>query len=391
LDTPMYMMTRGEAKRHQVWLLPHEGNAPAELLDQVQRAWNARPHLFNGEWIAKTGVLGNFVQHGPLKFPDMDRFIQSWDDSELGKVRYGIRDFRETAWCQNYRGRGANALLEYFSSGRPQWQEYFEQVMAHNLDVDTIHFEPDHPEWIGAIRQYSPYHTTGGPSGSINSNCQDQFLHFFFTGEPDSLRGATLMADYISRFSADQGRSARQEGWPLAQMAMAFLWTGRPEYRRAGEGFLEFAHLYTHPRRGSYVELHGSFSHRGAVPFMTGYLGYGLIRYHQATGDEKAARLLVALAESVVSETGDGNGGFWYSPNPTHRMWGSPQWSALVGGMLAYSYRLTGDPWFAQQAKLCYDRIVLGGGPSLDMAPLMGEMLSGIEAATSRGDLGKRG
>jgi hypothetical protein len=165
------------------------------------------------------------------------------------------------------------------------------------------------------------------------------------------------------------------------------MWTGKSKYIEAAEGFLHFAHRYTHPRRGAYDEVHSSFSHRGIVPFMTGYLGFGLIRYHQATGDKSAARLLVALSESVVSETGDGNGGFWYSPCPTQRMWGSVSWSALIGGMLAYSYRLTGDAWFAREAKICYDRIASDGGPSLDMAPLMGEMLAGIELATQRGDV----
>ena len=387
LDSPLYMMTRGEAKRHEVWLWAHDGEVTADTLNGVQKAWDARPHLLNGQWIARSGVLGNFAQHGPANFLEMDRFLQTWDSSELSTVRYGMRDFRETRWCQNYRGRAANALLEYFASGRPQWQEYFEQVMAHNLDVDTIHHDPDHPAWVGAIRDYAPYHTTGAASHGISSNCQDQFLHYFFVGEPDSRREATMAADYIARLSGDQGRSARQEGWPLAQMAIAYLWTGKPAYRKAAEDFFEFAHLFTHPRRGAYDEIHSTFSHRGIVPFMTGYLGFGLIRYHQATGDERAARLLVALTEATISETGDGNGGFWYSPCASQHAWGSTSWSALIGGMAAYSYRVTGDPWFAQQTRIIYDRIATSGGPSLDMAPLLGEMLAGIETARSCGVL----
>jgi hypothetical protein len=380
LDSPLWMMTRGEAKRHQVWLLPHDGRAPAALLEQLQRAWDARPHLMNGEWIAASGVLGNFAQHDETHFPELDRWLRTtWERSELAGVRYGIRDFRETAWCQNYRGRAANGLLEYFASGRPEWQDYFEQVMGHHLDVDTIHFEPEHPDWVGAIRDYSPYHTTGGPSHGINTNCQDQFLHYFFVGEPDSGEEARRAADYIARLGGDQGRSARQEGWPLAQMSLAYLWTGDPRYREAARRLFEFAHHYTHPRRGAYDEIHSSFSHRGIVPFMTGYLGFGLIRYHQATGDAAAARLLIALTEATVSETGDGQGGFWYSPCPTQRQAGSPHWSALVGGMLAYSYRLTGDPWFIQQAKRCYDKLIHSDGIGLDMAPLLGEMLAGLE------------
>ena len=389
LDSPLLMMTRGEAKRHQVWLLPHDGKAPAELLGQIERAWDARPCLMNGEWFSRSGVMGHFAQHNPGSFPEMDSFLHGWDKSELGLERYGFRDFRETAWCQNYRGRAANGLLEYFSSGRGDWQDYFEQVMSHNLDVDTIHYEPDHPDWVGAIRDYSPYHTTGGPSHSINTNCQDQFLHYYFAGEPDSLAEATLVADHIAQLGGDQGRSARQEGWPMAQMSIAYLWTGDPKYKQAAENLFEFARKYTHPRRGGYDEVHSSFSNRGIVPFMTGYLGYGLMRYHEATGDERAAKLIVALSEATVSETSDGKGGFWYSPCPSGRNWGATSWTALIGAMLAYSYRVTHDAWFAQQAQICYDR--LGHEKqttvSLDMAPTMGEMLAGMELARARGDL----
>jgi hypothetical protein len=122
---------------------------------------------------------------------------------------------------------------------------------------------------------------------------------------------------------------------------------------------------------------------------MTGYLGYGLMRYHEATGDGRAAKLIVALSEATVSETSDGKGGFWYSPCPSGRNWGTTSWTALIGAMLAYSYRVTHDAWFAQQAQICYDRLghekqtTVG----LDMAPTMGEMLAGMELARARGDL----
>lgn len=385
LDSPIYYMTRGEAKRHQIWLLPHVGCLTASQLGQIQTAWDARPHLMSQEWFAESGVLGNIGRHGPDQFADLDAQLRVWDESELGGVRYGIRDFRETKWCQNYRGRAANGLLEYISSGRPQWQTYFEQVMAHNLDVDTIHFEPEMPCWVGAIRSYSPYHTTGEASHGINTNCQDQFLHYYFVGEPDSIDEARMAADYIARLRGDQGRSSRQEGWPLAQMSMAYLWTGEERYLRAAEGFLTYAQKYTHPRRGAYDEIHSTFSNRGMVPFLTGYLGFGLLRFHECTGDTRAASLLVALTEALISETGDGRGGFTYSPCPAMRGLG-PLWGTmLVGAMAAYAYRLTREVWYAERALECYERIVTDEAKGLDMAPILPEMLAGLSLARREG------
>jgi len=389
-DGPTSIMTCGEAKRHSVWLMPFTGEQSTELQQQVQTAWDARPHLLNPEWFASSNVLGNLAPFPGSNTPEMSQWLDQLVEFESSQETYGLRDWRDTLWCHNDRGRAANALQLHFASGRGEWQDYFEQVMHHNLDIDTIHCSPAHPEWVGALRGFGPYHTTNPPAAHIGSNCQDQYLHHFFTGEPDSREEAELAARWIARQSGNQDRSARYEGWPLAQMSIAYTWTGNDDFLRAAGEFLHFAELYTHPRRGGYDEVHGSFSHRGIVPFMTGYLGYGLIRYHQATGDERAAKLLIALSEAVADEASDGQGGYRYSPDPRlSEPHGYPP-ALNIGGMLAYSYRLTGDAWFAREAHLCYNRhrdLLLGHFTSLDMTQSLGELLSGIELARQRGDL----
>lgn len=386
-------MTRGEAKRHSLWFMPYAGERSPELLQQVQAAWDARPHLLNREWVAASGAVGNLAPLDGARRPELAEWLRRLREHEMGEPLYGIRDWLETRWCQNYRGRAANALLLHFAGAGEHWQDYFEQVMHHNLDVDTIHWEPEHPDWVGALRSWSPFHTMDGPAFHVGSNCQDQFLHCFFTGEPDSWDEAQRAARYIARQHGNQDRSARYEGWPLAQMAIAYAWTGEADFQQSAEAFLDYAARYTHPRRGAYDEVHGSFSHRGIVPFMTGYLGYGLIRYHQATGDARAARLLVALAEASVIEASDGQGGYPYSPNPKLAAPNGAPPSVNIGGMLAYAYRLTGDPWFARQAHLTCRRLIDDAGEqmsfvSLDMCQNLGELLSGLDLARRRGDLG---
>jgi len=387
---PTSVMTRGEAKRHSLWLMPHVGEQRTDVWHKVQAAWDARPHLLNREWFAASKVLGNLVPFPSPDFPETEEWLKKLDQYESSKDVHGVRDWRETMWCQNYRGRAANALLLYFASGKGEWQDYFEQVMSHNLDVDTIHCAPGHADWVGAPRGFGPFHTLNLPGWHISSNCQEQFLHYSFAGEPDSLGEAELAAKYIARQSGNQDRSARYEGWPLAQMSIAYTWTGDDAYLKSAGEFLRYAHLYTHPRRGAYDEVHGSFSHRGIVPFMTGYLGYGLMRYHAATEDERAAKLLVALSEAAASEATDGKGGYRYSPDPRLSAPHEFPPALNIGGMLAYSYRLTGDAWFARQAMLCYDRhkqAGLSNFASLDMSQSVGELLSGIALARQRGDL----
>jgi len=62
----------------------------------------------------------------------------------------GRREYWDTAWSNDYRGRTHLGLIQFLETGDPRWLRYFDAACVHNREVDIIHFCPEHPEWVGA-------------------------------------------------------------------------------------------------------------------------------------------------------------------------------------------------------------------------------------------------
>ena len=116
---------------------------------------------------------------------------------------------------------------------------------------------------------------------------------------------------------------------------------------------------------------------------MTGYLAFGLVRYHQSTGDAGALRLLNLLAVGLFSESRTAYGRFQLSPFPeinyaTDRSRG---YNAMIGGLAGYLFHATGDDLYKAWASECYDTIVERSDDAqvtMDMLPLAGWMLRAV-------------
>ena len=136
--------------------------------------------------------------------------------------------------------------------------------------------------------------------GNIGLNSDDLLDHYLLTGDKDSLEAARGLAEHILRCSP-WSRSARAVGWPLAQIARWYDETHDERFLLRAQELVCAARVFTRPRRGVFDEHHGNMSYAGAIPFMTGYLAYGLIRYHQATGDPGGCELLCDLADGLLA------------------------------------------------------------------------------------------
>ncbi|MEO6847177.1 MAG: hypothetical protein ABI254_07955, partial [Chthoniobacterales bacterium] len=118
---------------------------------------------------------------------------------------------------------------------------------------------------------------------------------------------------------------------------------------------------------------------------MTGYLAFGLIRYHQLTGDTHVLKLLHLLAEGLYAESKRSSGIFNYSPFPQiNNLWvktDKARWNAmntLFGGLCGYLYFVSGEKIYAQRAIECYPTqksFDQGASVGMDMLPLAGWML----------------
>ncbi len=389
-DRPFVRIGRGEGKRQSFAIWLHDGTLHASEAERFNQCVQDGPRLFNRSWFIASGA----IECGPARD---DRKLSAWtreitpaiERTGIGAPRLGHREYWDTVWSNDYRGRSHIGLMQYLETGDPRWFRYFDAACTHNRDVDVIHYCPEHPDWVGANHSFGEDHTATGPTGNIGSNCDGMLDHYLMTGDPDSLEAARGFAERLLSCNARE-RSARNVGWPLAQVVRWFDQTGDQRFRRKAEELVGAARTYIEPRRGIFVEMHGCWSYRGAVPFMSGYLAFGLIRHHQLFGDAATLRLLKLLAAGLFSESRVAKGRFKVSPFPENDLLlGRPArartYNGLIGGLAGYLYQVTGEPLYADWARECYDGIVERSKDpqiTMDMLPIAGWML---HAAAGRG------
>ncbi|MBM4087366.1 MAG: hypothetical protein FJ272_21450, partial [Planctomycetes bacterium] len=180
------------------------------------------------------------------------------------------------------------------------------------------------------------------------------------------------MTDKEMRSHTD-GRSARQQGWPLMNMVRAWQETGDPRYGEHAKHIVDVALNFMEQRRGAYLDSHGSSSHLGIVPFMSGILCSGLRQYHFWTGDDRAAIALAQNAEAAFAEMHDParsktlpNLDYFYSPNPY--LCGTDGKSPIahlnpnIASSQAYAAYLMGDSQLADIAWRTWQAYMKTGG-----------------------------
>ncbi|MFH1567819.1 MAG: hypothetical protein ABIL09_07440 [Gemmatimonadota bacterium] len=390
-DRPLVRLGRGESKRQTFALWLHHGSVPPSQAQAFNRCVQDPPHLFDRAWFTSCQV----VEAGP---PRTRAALAAWARTVAPAIartgidapRPGHREYWDTAWSNDYRGRTHIGLIQYLETGDPRWRRYFEAACTHNRDVDIIRFCPEHPDWVGASHTYGEDHTSTGPASNISANCDGLLDHYLMTGDADSRWAAAGLAEHVLTCNP-WSRSARAVGWPLAQAVRWYEFSGDPRFLAKAHELVAAALAFVEPRRGVFDEQHGCYSYRGAVPFMTGYLAFGLIRYHRLTGDASTLALLRRLAAGLFAESRTGPGRFRYSPfpennaPPVHR---TRAWSGLVGGLAGYVHLATGEPRYAGWALECYEALVEATDElqaSMDMLPIAGWMLHSVLGAAASG------
>ncbi len=383
-DRPSARIGRGEAKTQVFALWLHGGVLPPVQAERFNRCVQDPPRLFNRDWFLASEALETGVARNR---PEIRAWAQTvtpeLERSGIGAKRLGHREYWDTAWSNDYRGRIHLGALQCVETGDPRWFRYVEAASAHHRDVDIIHFCPEHPDWVGSSHDIGQDHTSAGPSVHISMNCESLLDHYLLTGDPESLAAARAQAEPL--LSLDPWhRCARVIGWPLAQTARWYEHTGDPRFLRKAREFMEAVSAYVEPRRGIFVEFHGTWNYRGIVPFMTGYLVFGLIRHHRITHDVRALNLLRSLAAGLWAEARTGPGRFRYSPCPENDRPGSRSWTAHAGGLAGYLYLATGERRYARWARECYAAIVEKANDaqvSLDQMQTAGWLLRAVAAS----------
>ncbi len=382
-DRPFVRMGRGEAKRQTFGLYLHDGKLSAAEAERFNACVQDAPRLFDRSWFISSGALETGPRRDAKKLRGWAKTVTPIiERTGIGAPRLGHREYWDTAWSNDYRGRTHQGLIQYVETADPRWLRYFDAACTHNRDVDIIHFCPEHPDWVGANHSFGEDHTSCGPMGNIGSNCDGMLDHYLMTGDPDSFQAARGLAERLLSCQV-WSRCARETGWPLSQLVRWYDQTHDPRFLRKAKEFMTAIYAYVESRRGVFAEQHGAWNYRGITGFMTGYLAFGVIRYHQLTGDPKVLTLLGKLAFGLFAESRASKGRFRYSPFPENNFphEGFRLANGLIGGLAGYLFFETGERQYADWAKECHDAVLEKSKDqqiTMDMLPLAGWMLHAV-------------
>ncbi len=360
IEYEQYVMSRGEARRHELLLCFYEGGLEPHL--PAFEAFARPPALISPEWYAENGALGlgaplTAGSDGPLHdliaaggAPGLactqPLGLRNWPDQYSDSVYSAYRG----TWGNMYQEVDYGALAVSLLAGRRDFFDYAEAYQRHFIDLDICHHHPD-STFVGASYGIAPYHTGSRPY-ALNAPVSGLFLLWSLTGDEDAFEAAAGIADWLVREGIGVGAgSGRAAGWPLRSAVIAWEYTGRERYLDFAAGLAGTVLKQLHPRLGHFSEPPATWHYRGGVPGMNAVLAAGLMRYWRATGDEEVGRALSQLAHNMAYS--------WMSPTEPGFIYGNDplQHVYLVGYALQdvlplfWGYELTGETAFLDKAQ----------------------------------------
>lgn len=312
----------GAAKTHELVLWA--GNSVKHAAPSIAQPLVA---AVDSAWIARSGALpqaitASLYNEGFLK--DLgrafDRYMQRnaterWDDS--GSVNcdglfgerprtgaYGMwnwGDWNFPRYHDETKGCDAWGNLEYdttqvlalgfAATGDAQMSDAMAVAARHFMDVDTVHFQRRHPEWVGMNHPKNPLHFSFELGGIDLGHTWTEGLlsYYYFTGDERGLLAARGIADYLVRRSKGILALAnpRQLGWPQIALLAVYAATNEREY-------LDAARVYA--RRS--LEL---FKAEKINHWKHGVLADALAYLHEATRDAEVEQWLRTYARVIGS------------------------------------------------------------------------------------------
>ncbi|HNS32776.1 MAG TPA: hypothetical protein PKN36_07370, partial [bacterium] len=360
---PKYATYPGEARTHEIWLAVSDkfpgkdaGQALADLAETP-------PRFDTSGLIRESYVWGEMPYVGDSDNTEIyTLLIEKVLDPYYRETLKGIRHFGGYTGGLNFYWNGLDSMYKlYAMTGERKWYDMAERSIRHYMDICTIHWSPDGSKVGGKNRSVDKFLAVY----LVHQNTQPLFSHWNMTGDPEGYRLGRANADFIMNdkemIMLTEQRADRQQGWPLMSMVRAWQETGDPAYEKHARRIVDIALGYMEQRRGAYLRVHGSTSHMGIVPFMSGILASGLRHYHLWSGDERAGIAVAQIAQSVNAEMHDPyysrtkpDLDYYYSPNPYLKgRDGKTLITSLNHNIVsaqAYAAYITGDPGLADIA-----------------------------------------
>lgn len=361
---------RGVAKTHEILLLLHPGK-PEELEVKKEAIAFQEPMIATvatRNWIVDSNAFGPLFRYQPKTYPWYEyifrRLFEQWvwnPDSTYhkGSTLLDFGDYwvpsRNGQWMNNEMDYGFALILEMVRTGYPVIFSWIEQVVMHQMDVDTCH-DSENPIEVGSQRYHYADHGWHVPFAEQGWPFPVQLCHewlegplFFYliTGYRRALEVARVRADHFVR-AIDAGYHrqktiARVSGYPL--MALSTMQANFPDdrYVKACEKVLDWLEEWIEEEGALIWNTFGP----ERVDMAEGVLGHGVImqglmRYHRVTESRRAWELLLKSAE-YARKTAFTPEGFGVKMSSLRRNYFAPGESDFIIEPLAYVAEKTGD------------------------------------------------
>ena len=368
---------RGVAKTHEMLVLFHS-EQPQELEVKQQAVAFQEPMpaaVATRNWMVDSGVFGPVFRYQPENYPWYEYIFRRlfeqwiWNPDKTYHKGTTLMDFgdhwvpsRNGQWKNNEMDFGYALTLQLVRTGYPVILPWIEQVIMHQIDVDTCH-DSENPIEIGSQRYHYADHGWHVPFIEQGWAFPVQLCHewlegplffYFLTGYRRALEVAFARADHFVR-AIDAGYHrqktiARVSGYPL--MALSTMQTNFPNdsYIQACEKILDWLEEWS---REEGALIWNTFGPERA-DMAEGVLGHGVImqglmRYHRVTGSERAWKLLVESAEYAKKSVFTPEG-FAVKMSSLRRNYFAPGESDFIIEPLAYLAEKTGNKEYLELA-----------------------------------------
>lgn len=373
---PAHKPRFGEAKQHDIWLTFSHEPPGAEAQQALGLLADQPPRLFSGDWFCRSGginVLDPKWFHNEL---NLARWVaNAYGDISSARLtgQFGVRNFGDVPygsqgqWCNGYWAMVQGALNWGLASGDQRWIERSFEIARHIADLDSVHLaagHSDYDEWNGITCALGSDHSVHNglakwPAFQIGESL---ILHYWMTGDPDSLDAAVANADYVIRSKSGLGSvEARSQARPLLTLLRVWQATGKDKYRAAAERYLNLKYQTEHVidwRRGAYIQPTYQ-NYRCISAGLDSMYAQNVYEYYRLTGDVDAAQLVVAIADSVYAESmlpqEEGLGSFIFYVRYSRGSWYYTQMAILFH----MAYDLTGDVRFLRAGRAAFARYLL--------------------------------
>lgn len=369
-ETPTYKPRFGESKRHDIWLTFTEKSIDSEALGLLA---DEPPRLFSREWFCLSGGISLMDPGFYDNHPELKEYTDKYGDvssKEVTRGYFGIRNFGDMKygssgqWRNGYWAMIQGALNWGLALGDQRWLERSFDISRHIADLDTVHIPPEHPdwnEWNGLICAIGTDHSVHDdqarwPAFQVGESL---VLHYWMTGDPDSLGAAVSNADNIIRNNAGIGStSARNQARPMLTLLRVWQATGEEKYSLAANRYMDLEFQTKNVinwRRGAYIQPTYN-NWRCISAGLNSMYGINVYEYYRLTGDLDAAQLVVAIADSVYSESmlpqEEGLGSFLFYVRYSRNSWYYTQMALLFH----VAYDLTEDIRFLRAGRAAFAR-----------------------------------